>query len=119
MIKKSLKYRSLYGTARWQRVRGMCFERDKHRCRKCGKAGRLECDHTIPMHLMIRNLTHGGQGFSDGLDPLQLEGLFYDLKRVQTLCRSCHIEKTIYEAGRARTQEEKKWQELVKGTIEL
>ena len=33
---------------RWDAVRRAVFERDGWRCRKCGKAGRLECDHVTP-----------------------------------------------------------------------
>ena len=32
---------------RWQAVRRAVFKRDGYRCRSCGKAGRLECDHVV------------------------------------------------------------------------
>ena len=35
---------------RWARVRRMVFDRDGYCCRKCGRAGRLECDHVQPLH---------------------------------------------------------------------
>ena len=62
--------------ARWRRVRREVFERDGWRCRECGKAGRLECDHVEP-------LEHGGAP--------------WDMANLQTLCRTCHIEKTKLE----------------------
>ena len=36
---------------RWQRTRWEVFERDGYRCVRCGKAGRLECDHIVPLEL--------------------------------------------------------------------
>ena len=57
---------------RWARLRRVVFERDGWRCRTCGKAGRLEADHVVPI--------------SKGGDP-------WDMANLQTLCRGCHIEK--------------------------
>ena len=64
---------------RWQRLRLGIFERDGWRCVQCGRAGRLECDHKIP-------LDRGG-------DP-------YDRANLQTLCRGCHVAKTRAERER-------------------
>ena len=61
---------------RWNLLRRQVFNRDGYRCRKCGSAGRLECDHVI-------SLDRGG-------DP-------YDPDNLQALCRGCHIEKTRRE----------------------
>ena len=36
-------------TPRWKRVRAQIRERDGYRCRQCGKAGRLEVDHIVPI----------------------------------------------------------------------
>ena len=63
----------------WARVRRVVFERDGYRCRQCGRAGRLECDHVIPLH-------RGG-------DPWALDNL-------QTLCGGCHVAKTAGEGKR-------------------
>ena len=60
------------GGPRWAALRLRVFERDGYRCRKCGKAGRLECDHVVPV----------AQG-----------GAPYDPANLQTLCRGCHILK--------------------------
>ena len=58
--------------ARWAALRLVIFERDGYRCRQCGKAGRLECDHVTPLNA-------GGSAW----DPANL----------QSLCRSCHVGK--------------------------
>ena len=63
---------------RWARVRVQIFKRDGYRCRSCHLPGRLECDHRIPLWL------------DRDLDP-------YDPANLQTLCRTCHIEKTAGE----------------------
>ena len=56
---------------RWARVRRAVFRRDRYRCTRCGRAGRLEAHHEPPLRR--------------GADP-------YDLDGIVTLCRSCHIE---------------------------
>ena len=35
---------------RWRALRLFVFNRDGWRCRVCGRAGRLECDHVVPLH---------------------------------------------------------------------
>ena len=62
---------------RWQLVRLRVFERDGWRCVRCGRAGRLECDHVVPLR--------------EGGDPWDKAGL-------QTLCRGCHIAKSAGES---------------------
>ena len=79
---------------RWARVRRAVFERDGWRCVMCGRAGRLEADHINPMER------------EPGQDP-------YDVNGLQTLCRSCHIEKTAAENRREGTPAELAWRELV------
>ena len=66
------------GGARWDRARRAAKERDGWRCRLCGRAGRLEVDHVLPLH-------KGGPEF----DPANM----------QTLCRACHVNKTNVENG--------------------
>ena len=68
------------------------FERDGYRCVMCGRAGRLECDHILPLQL--------------GGDPWALDNL-------QTLCRSCHIQKTAGENRRELTLAEEAWRRLM------
>ena len=79
---------------RWTAVRRAVFERDGYRCVMCGRAGRLECDHVMPMQRQ------------PGQDP-------YDINGLQALCRSCHIEKTARENRRPLTPAELAWRELV------
>ena len=75
-------YRKLYTTARWRRTRRFVKDRDGWRCRQCGKAGRLEVDHILPVHL---------------------GGAFWDVGNLQTLCRSpCHFAKTARENSRRK-----------------
>ena len=76
---------------RWATLRRSVFERDGWRCVRCGRAGRLECDH----------IDRDWRG-----DP-------YDPANLQTLCRCCHIEKTAAENRRPLTPAEAAWRDLV------
>ena len=60
---------------RWEWTRLRCFEAAGWRCERCGKAGRLECDHRVPLQV----------------DPEQDA---YDLDGLQALCVECHRVKT-------------------------
>ena len=53
----------------WERVRRGVFESKGRRCSKCGKAGRLEVHHVVPM-------AAGGTN---------------DLSNLIVFCRGCHI----------------------------
>ena len=64
--------------AKWATVRQYIFNRDGYRCRACGKAGALECDHIKPL-----------EDYPDQD--------YYAPGGLQTLCRGCHIEKTRRE----------------------
>ena len=79
-------------TKRWQRVRKEVFVRDRYRCCACGRAGRLECDHIVP-------LQRGGDPYAFG--------------NLQTLCVRCHLEKTARENRRVLTPAENEWRVLV------
>ena len=74
----------------WSHVRKYVFTRDDYRCRKCGKAGRLECDH---------------------IKPIEQGGEVYNTNNLQTLCRGCHIEKTRNERNGVRTRSD--WEKRV------
>ena len=63
-------------TTRWLRLSRWIKDRDGFRCRKCGKAGRLETDHRAP-------IASGGKPW----DPANL----------QALCRNCHFKKSAKE----------------------
>ena len=69
------QHHSLLNARRWAAVRRAVLERDGYRCVECGRAGRLECDHVVPLQ------REPGQDV-------------YDPNGLQTLCRACHIEKT-------------------------
>ena len=58
---------------RWRAVRARVLDRDGWRCVQCGKAGRLEVDHVVPV----------GKG-----------GSAWDEANLQTLCRAHHFAKT-------------------------
>ena len=78
---------------RWRRFRLQVFERDGWRCRSCGRAGRLECDHIVP-------LSRGGAPF--------------DLGNAQALCRGCHVTKSRGERPPKRESElRRRWRALV------
>ena len=72
---------------RWAAVRRLVFRRDGYRCRRCGKAGRLEAHH-------VKRLEDGG-------DP-------YDLDNIESRCRDCHISEhrtDLMTPGRAAWRE--------------
>ena len=77
---------------RWALLRLRIFARDGWRCRKCGRAGRLECDHVLPLH-------KGGAP--------------YDPANLQSLCRGCHIEKSRADGGHVPDPEREAWRALV------
>ena len=79
---------------RWSAARRTVFERDGWRCVECGKAGRLEVDHITPLQR------------EPSQDPFDPHGL-------QSLCRSCHVEKTRRENRRPLTPAESAWRALV------
>ena len=77
---------------RWQLLRLRIFERDNWRCVRCGKAGRLECDHIVP---------------------LERGGAPYDPANLQTLCKTDHIAKTRADTGKVPDLAREAWRELV------
>ena len=83
---------------RWAAVRRAVFERDGFRCVRCGRAGRLECDHITPLQR------------EPGQDPWDINGL-------QTLCRTCHIEKTRRENSRVLGPRALAWRAFVAEVI--
>ena len=77
----------------WEILRRQVFDRDGWRCRACGRPGRLECDHVVP-------IDKGGAP----LDPDNL----------QTLCRGCHVAKTRGES-KPPDPERERWRAFVRG----
>ena len=88
------RYHTHLNSRRWAAVRRAVFERDGWRCCECGRAGKLECDHVTPLQR------------EPSQDPVDPHGL-------QSLCRSCHIEKTRRENRRPLTPAETAWRALV------
>ena len=79
---------------RWQATRRAVFEADSYRCRARGHPGRLECDHTVPLHK------------SPDQD-------LYDPAGCQALCRECHSAKTTAESGRPPVPGLAAWRALI------
>ena len=73
--------KQVYRTRRWQLVRLKVFERDGWKCVRCGRRGRLECDH-------IRQVAKAGDWFA--------------MDNLRTVCRTCHIELTAEENRKPR-----------------
>ena len=80
---------------RWRATRRLVFKRDGYRCQKCGRMGRLECDHKTPLEV------------DRDQNP-------YDPNGCQTLCRICHISKTASENQRQKSPAELEWAEYLK-----
>jgi 5-methylcytosine-specific restriction endonuclease McrA len=64
---------------RWTILRLEAMARDGYKCRSCGKPGRLEVDHILPVRLAPDRA--------------------YDLANLQCLCPACHTRKTRVECG--------------------
>ena len=80
-------------TANWRRLRLRVLDRDGWRCRNCGRHGRLEVDHIIPLE----------QG-----------GSMFDMDNLQALCRDpCHFAKTRGERTAKRGAESAAWEEYL------
>ena len=92
--------RTLYGSGQWRTLRRLILRRDSYRCQKCGKAGRLEVDHVIPVH-------KGGE--------------FWEAQNLQALCRSCHFRKSAVETtrrARAKMHKHKQaWRNMVEDLL--
>ena len=78
---------------RWQLVRRRVKDRDGWRCRKCGRAGRLEVDHIIPVKA-------GGDWWAEA--------------NLQTLCRPCHFAKSAGENAKPDAPDQAAWRELMR-----
>jgi len=72
----------------WEAIRFRALSRANWRCRQCGRAGRLEVHHVVP-------LEHGGAP--------------YAMENLRVLCRSCHIE--VHDTA---DDETKAWRRMVK-----
>lgn len=80
----------------WARIRKGALERDGYRCQKCGRAGRLEVHHVLPVY----------KGGTDDLDNLL------------SVCRGCHIRITKEESGPQLSPAEAAWERLIQESME-
>ncbi len=83
----------IYYTSRWARIRWLALRRDGFACVRCGARGRLEVDHVES----IRRAPERA----------------YDLGNLQSLCQSCHSQKTNEEMGRAPSLVQIAWKTAV------
>ena len=94
----SRRHLPLFKSRRWQAVRRAVFERDGWRCCECGRPGALECDHVTALQR------------EPGQDAWDINGL-------QTLCRTCHVEKTRRENSRVLGPRALAWRAFVAEVI--
>lgn len=80
---------------RWLTIRQVVLKRDGHKCRNCGKPGKLEVHH---------------------IKPLQDGGLPYDPDNLLTICRSCHIDM---HRQASETPGRQAWREFVNEILPL
>ena len=96
MSRQSQHWR-LINKRKWAKVRLQVLASAGHRCAECSRAGRLEIDHRIPLHV-------------DASDP-------YDLSNLQAMCRSCHIAKTSLENSRPNPARDR-WRQFISDRIQ-
>ena len=89
------RHHAALGGRRWALLRLRIFARDSWRCVKCKRAGRLECDHIVP---------------------LRRGGAEYDESNLQSLCRPCHIRKSASE-NRKPDPAREAWRKLVRALM--
>ena len=89
--------RALYRSKAWRVLRLRALDRDGWRCSECGRAGKLEVHHVVPVR-------DGGER----LPPLS--GL-------RTLCRTCHLGKHPRRRQRPESERRRRWRELVDALI--
>ena len=90
----SLLHKRMVQSRPWARARRAALDRDNWRCTKCGRAGRLEVHHRVPLQQ------------NPDQDPYALEGL-------AALCRSCHFRATADQNRRPPGPQAAGWQDLV------
>ncbi len=83
--------------ARWRAVRMQAVRRDDWKCTQCGSRGKLEVHHSEPVQVAPERA--------------------YDLTNVVTLCRECHLQKTLAERGQLPSPERNAWQTLLQKEI--
>jgi 5-methylcytosine-specific restriction enzyme A len=81
--KRKSRHERGYGTA-WEKVRDEALKRDKRLCQPCLKNGRVTSANAV-----------------DHIEP-KAKGGTDDLANLQSICRSCHLDKTMTDAGHRR-----------------
>ena len=84
---------ALVDPRRWRIVRRRILDRDGWRCVQCGKAGRLEVDHVVPV---------------------KAGGDWWDPSNLQTLDRACHFGKSARENAHPDPPDVAAWRELLR-----
>jgi 5-methylcytosine-specific restriction endonuclease McrA len=82
---------------RWPALRLAAKRRDRWACVKCGSRLRLEVDHVEPA--------------------TRRPDLLLALGNLQTLCRSCHIDKTRHEQAAAFCPKRAAWRDAVSALV--
>lgn len=86
---------AVHRSSRWSAIRLAAKRRDNFACVRCGRRGKLEVDHIIPARR----------------EPARA----FDLDAVQTLCVTCHVEKTRREVGKGEPDPQREeWKALVR-----
>jgi len=79
----------------WESVRDAAIVRARRRCERCGRRGRLEVHHRVPVEEAPKRR----------FDPTNLE----------VLCRDCHIG---HHRKDAMTPERAEWHDFVRGEVD-
>ena len=90
----SLRHKRLVRSRPWAVVRRAVLDRDGWRCSCCGKAGRLEVHHRVPLEV------------NPDQDVYALDGL-------AALCRPCHFRATAVQNRRPPGPQAAGWEQLV------
>jgi 5-methylcytosine-specific restriction enzyme A len=72
-----------YGAA-WERLRKIVLERDHHLCQPCRERSRVTAAQAVD-HILAK--ANGGTD---------------ELENLRAICRACHIDKTMQDAGKRR-----------------
>ena len=79
---------------KWRKLRVLVLDRDGWVCQHCGKNGRMEVDHKIPLDVAPDKM--------------------WEMSNLQSLCTSCHWEKSQAErTGRKPDPEVAKWRKYM------
>ncbi|MDD9984850.1 MAG: HNH endonuclease [Spirochaetaceae bacterium] len=89
---RSRELREPRQTRRWRALRRRVLDRDAWTCRRCGRPGRMEVHHKVP-------IGRGGEPF--------------DQNNLEAVCRTCHIDLHRPPV----TAEQQEWRDLAEELI--